>query len=413
MNKAVLLCSAVLAFFVFPLWLFSCKNMEGVVRAPSVSLQSVDITGISLKGVDLLCKLEVENPNAADLPFPKINWELFINASSFLSGTAESREPVKARSLTVLSVPLSFSYEEILSSFKSFKGRQSLAYSITLETRFPLPMLGDVVWNFDHTGRIPLVQMIAFHNLSSRIEKLDFTGADIVCSVEIDNPNPFPLPFPAIDYSYTVRNTGFITGTAEFPGSLAAEGRTPAEIRLRAAFPDLYRVIPALRTVGEAASLLSLSSLVVLPGFEGEKLALEISGSLPLLKEPVLSFRGISVKNIGLSKIDFEFGWDLDNPNGFVFELDDLDYSLLVNGNVWIQGKLAAKTSVAAGRKASIPVVVSVSDPALVKDLTEIITRGTDVNYELAGTAAYSSGLRLFSGSSLPFSFSGRTKLLR
>jgi LEA14-like dessication related protein len=412
-KKIILPCSAALTVFVFLLWAFSCKSITGVLRAPSVSLQSVDIAGLSLKGVDLVCKLNVENPNAAVIPFPEIDWELFINTGSFLSGTAENLGPIKAQSFTALSVPVSLSYEDILSTFKSFKGRQDLEYSITLETRFLLPMLGEMVWNFDHAGKIPLVRMIAFYNSSSRIENLDFDGVDIVCSVEIDNPNPFPIPFPKIDYSYTIRNTGFIAGTAEFPGSLAAEDRSTAEIRLRAAFPDLYRSIPALRTVGEAASLLSLSSPVVLPGFEGEKLSLEIPGSLPLLKTPVLSFRGISVKSIGLSKIDFEFGWDLDNPNGFVFELDDLDYSLLVNGNVWTQGKLAAKISIAAGKKALIPVVASLNDPALVKDLTDIITRGMDVNYEMTGTVVYSSGLRSFSGSSLPFSFSGRTKLLR
>jgi LEA14-like dessication related protein len=387
--------------------------MEGGFRAPSVSLRSVDITGISPEGVDLVCKLNVDNPNAAAIPSPEIGWELFINASSFISGTVEDREPVKARGLTVLSVPVSLSYGEILGAFKSFKGRQNLEYSITLETRFLLPMLGEMVWNFDHGGRVPLVQTIALHNPSSRIEKLDFDGADIVCSVEIDNPNPFSIPFPEIGYNYTVRNTGFITGIAEFPGSLAAGGRTTAEIRLRAAFADLYRSVPALRAVGEAASLLSLSFPVALPGFEGEQLSLEIPGSLPLLKAPVLGFRGINVKNIGLSKIDFEFGWDLDNPNGFAFEVDDLDYSFLVNGNVWTRGKLAAKINVAAGKRALIPVTFSVSEPALVKDLTDIITRGMDVNYELAGTAVYSSGLRSFSDSSLPFSFSGRTKLLR
>ncbi|MDR3174602.1 MAG: LEA type 2 family protein [Treponema sp.] len=415
MKKTVLLChiAAVLAVFVLSLWIFSCRSMEGVFRAPSVSLRSVDIAGISLKGVDLLCQLDVENPNAVDIPFPEIGWELFINAGIFLSGTVENQESIKARGLTVLNVPVSLSYEEILNTFKSFKGGQDVDYTIALETRFLLPVLGEMVRNFDYKGKIPLVRMIAFGNPSMRIERLDFSGADIVCSVDIDNPNAFPLPFPQIDYNYAVRNNSFITGTVESPGSLAAGARTPAEIRLQVVFSDLYRSIPSLRTVGEAGSLLSLSSLVSLPGFEEEKFSLEIPGSLPLLKVPVLSFRGISVKNISLSKIDLEFGWDLDNPNSFAFDVNNLEYSFLVNNNTWAQGNLAAKTNVAAGKKASIPVAVSISTPALVKDLTDIITRGVDVNYELAGTAAYDSSLRFFSGSSLPFNFSGRTKLRR
>jgi LEA14-like dessication related protein len=397
--------------FVFSLWFFSCRSLEGGFLAPSVSLGSVDIAGMSLEGVELLCKLNVENPNAVDIPPPRIGWEVFINGGPFLSGTVGDRGPVKARALTALDVPVSLGYGEIMNALKSFKGQDAL-YSITLEIRFLLPVLGELVWNFDYEGKIPLIRMIAFRDPSLRIENLDFNGADIVFSMDVENPNPFSLPFPAMDYIYAVRNSDVITGKAEFPGSLAP-GRTAAEIRLRVEFSDLYRSVPALRTLGEAAGLFSLSSLVVLPGFAGEKLGLELAGGIPLLKAPVLSFRGISVKSIGLSKIDFEFGWDLENPNSFALELDNFEYSLLVNNNTWIQGKLPAKAGVAAGRKLSIPAAVSIDAPALVKDLTDIITRGMDVNYEAAGTVTYGFNMRSYSPSPLPFNLSGRTKLLR
>jgi LEA14-like dessication related protein len=391
----------------------SCRTLEAVFREPSVSLQSVDITGISLEGVELLCRLDVENPNPVDIPFPEIGWELFINANTFLSGLAENQEPLKAGGRAAVNVPLSLSYGGILNTFKSLKGREDLDYSIDLETRFLLPLLGERLWHFEHRGKLPLPRMIAFRNPSLRIEKLDFEGADLVCSLDIDNPNPFPLPFPEIAYNYAVRNGDFITGTAEFPGSLAAEGPTTAAIRLRVVYSDLYRSFSALRSEGEAAALCSLTALVSLPGFGEEKFSLDVPGSLPLLKAPNLSFRGISVKNISLSKIDFEFGWDLDNPNGFNFELEGLEYSLLVNGSPWAQGRVEAKTNIAPGRKASIPAAVSITAPAVVKDLTGIITRGTDVSYELRGAAVYCSNLRTFSPSSVPFSLSGRTKLLR
>jgi LEA14-like dessication related protein len=365
------------------------------------------------EGLRLLCRLNVENPNSVPLPFPEIGWELFINSGSFLSGLAEAGEPLKAGGLTVLELPLYLGYGEILDTFKFLKGRESLDYHIDLETRFLLPVLGERIRRFEYQGKIPLLRMITFRNPSLRIEKLDFEGAGLVCSLDIGNPNPFPLPFPAIGYSYTVRNSSFITGTAEFPGSLAAEGSSLAEIRLRVPYSGLYQDFPALRTAGEAAGLLSLDSLVSLPGFGEERFRADLPGSLPLLKEPALSFRGISVKNIGLSKIDFEFGWDLDNPNGFGFWVEDIEYSLVVNNHPWARGKLAGQTDIAPGRKASIPAAVSLSDPAVVKDLTDIITRGTEVGYELSGAISYGSSLRGFSQPPIPFRLNGRTRLLR
>jgi LEA14-like dessication related protein len=387
--------------------------MEGVFREPSVSLHSVELAGISLKGVDLVCRVNVENPNPVTIPFPEIGWELFINTGSFLSGMVKNGEPVRARGVTVLNVPVSLSYTEFLDTFKSFRGRKDADYHLALETRFLLPVLGAWVRHFDYQGKFPLVQMISFRNPSFRVEKLDFGGADIHCSVDIDNPNPFPIPFPGMEYHYAVRNNGFVTGTVEAAGPLAAAALNPVNIRLRVVYSDLYRSFPSLETVGEAASLLSLSSLIVLPGFGEARLSLDIPGSLPLLKVPVLSFRGISVKNISLSKIDLEFGWDVENGNGFVFEVENLEYQLLVNNDTWAQGRAAEKMGLAPGRTAAIPVTVSISSPALVKDLTDIITRGMDVAYDLKGSVTFNSNLGAFAGQGLPFSFTGRTRLRR
>jgi LEA14-like dessication related protein len=408
MKKTVTL----LGLLVFCLGFSSCKSLGIGVRAPSVSLHSVEITGVSLKGVEMLCTLNVENPNPVSLSFPEIDWELFINSNSFISGIVENKEMLEARKITVVTIPLSLDYAGLLTTLKSFKGRKDVDYQINLGTRFLLPILGERVWNFEHDGKIPLVQMIAFRNPAFKIEKLDFTGVDILLSVDVENPNPFPVPFPETEYNYAVRNSNFITGTVEQSGSLAA-GLTPVNIRLRVVYSDLYRNFSALGSAGEAFSLFSLSSQLSLPGYDREKISLDISGTLPLLKPPVLSFRGITVKNISLSRIDLEFGLDVENPNGFNLGIRDLDYSLTVNNTPWTQGKVSESPELSAGRKTTIPVTVSINTPALVKDLTTLITQGMDVTYDLRGNLALSSNLEGFFDIGAPYSLTGRTKLRR
>jgi LEA14-like dessication related protein len=391
----------------------SCRTLNVALREPVVSLHSVDVTDVSMTGVELLCKVDVENPNSLDIPFPEIDWELFINTNSFISGIVENKKSIKARSVTVVDVPVRLSYVELLNTVKSLKGRQEADYQIVLGARFLLPVLGERIWNFEHAGKIPLVQMIAFRNPSFTVEGLDFTGADILCSVDIYNPNVFPIPFPDINYIYAVRSNNFVTSTVEHPGPLAAEALTPVLIRLRVVYSDLYRNFSALRSVGEVPCLLSLNSRLVLPGHENEPFSLEIPGNLPLLKLPVISFRGISVKNISLSKIDFVFGWDVDTPNSFTLELRDLGYELLVNNSRWAEGRVRGNPELAAGRKTAIPLTVSVNSSSMVKDLTDIITRGMEVTYDLSGTAAFGSDLPGFSAPGVPFSFTGRTRLRR
>jgi LEA14-like dessication related protein len=252
--------------------------------------------------------------------------------------------------------------------------------------------------------------MISFRDPAFEITALDFNGLDIRFSLNIDNPNQFPVPFPDISYNYEVRNNGFITGMAEHPAVLEAGRLNPLEIRLRIAYADLYRSFSALKDIGEAACLLSLSSRVSLPGFGERRFSLDIPGLIPLLKPPVLSFKGISVKKISLSKIDFEFGWNVDNPNIYAFEAEDLRYEFLVDGSSWVRGQVGETVKIAPGRKSDILVAVAVTSPSLVKELTDVITRGKDLGYQLVGSVTFSSGPAGFSDTHVPFDLSGRTR---
>jgi LEA14-like dessication related protein len=391
----------------------SCRTLEAAFREPVVSLRQVELTNLSSGGMDLICFLDLENPNTMPLPFPEVAWELFVGAASFRSGMVPEDEAISPGSVKTLEIPLRLTYTELRDGLKFLGGRKDADYQISLETRFLLPVLGERVWNFEHRGKLPLVQMISLRDPRFTIERLDFSGADIICSLNVDNPNPFPVPFPEMGYDYAVRNGNFVTGTVEHPGDLAAGGLTAVDIRLRVVYSDLYRSFPPLRSAGEAACLLSLSSLVSLPGLEEERLSLDIPGNLPLLKEPVLSVGGIGVKNIALSKIDLEFGLDVDNPSGFDFRIERLEYNVLVNNRPWAKGIADPRLVLAAGRKTALPVTVTIDSASLVKDVTDIITRGMDVAYNVTGNMTAGSSLEGFSPSSIPIALSGRARLRR
>ncbi|MDR0301270.1 MAG: hypothetical protein LBI04_03045, partial [Treponema sp.] len=70
--------------------LATCQSLSSAVEEPVLSLQSVDLEKISLTGAELLCKINVENPNSIDIPLPEIGWEFFVSNNSFLSGIIKS-----------------------------------------------------------------------------------------------------------------------------------------------------------------------------------------------------------------------------------------------------------------------------------------------------------------------------------
>ncbi|MDR2375479.1 MAG: LEA type 2 family protein [Treponema sp.] len=389
----------------------SCRTFGAAFRQPGVFLHSVDIAAINLQGIQLICSMEVENPNSFDLPFPEIDWEIFINDSSFLSGAVTEGQVMGPGSSRIPDIRLDLDYTALVGAAGSSGDLKEIEYQLVLETRFLLPVQGEWIANFEHQGKLPLVQMISFRDPSFEITNLDFNGLDVTFSMNVDNPNLFPIPFPDISYNYEVRNNGYITGMVGHPDLLQAGILSPVNIRLRIEYSDLYRSFSVLKTIGEAACLLSLSSRISLPGFSQTRLFMDIPGILPLLKTPVVSFKGISVKAITLSKIDFEFGWNVNNPNIFSFEAEDIRYGFLVNDTFWVQDRLIeGVTKIAPGTETIILATVTINTPSLVKELTDIITKGKDVSYNLKGAMTIFSGPAGFSGSSMSFDLNGRIR---
>jgi hypothetical protein len=74
-------------------------------------------------------------------------------------------------------------------------------------------------------------------------------------------------------------------------------------------------------------------------------------------------------------------------------------------------GKVPGTPVIEANKKTLIPLAISVSGLAMVKDITEIITRGSDAAYTCGGNLNLGGGLPGMSDFNMPFNFTGNTKL--
>ena len=267
--------------------LTTCQTLGSVFSEPKLSLKSMELTGISFTAVDLLCKVNVENPNPIDIPFPEIDWEFFVNNNSFVEGIVKNDQSIKSRSVTVVDIPLRMTYTDLFNAVKSLVDAKEADYLLSLGAKFALPILGDKVWRLEHAGKFPV------------------------------------------------------------------------------------------------------------------------------LRAPSLSFRGISVKNVSLTRLDFELNWEVENKNSFAINVKDLSYNFAVNNSQWASGKVPGAPSLPPDTKTLIPLSFSVNSLALVKDITGIISAGADVAYACGGNMNLGGSLPLLKDINIPFNFNGTTKLRR
>jgi len=285
MHKPFAKPTAVLAVLLCAVLFTNCQSLRSVFREPVVSLNSVEIADISFTGIQLLCKVNIENPNAFDIPFPQTDWEFFINDNSFIKATIKNDEPLRQRGTTVVEVPISFEYLQVFNTFLSLRGTNQADYKVALDMKFTFPILGEKVLSLQHEGVFPVLHL------------------------------------------------------------------------------------------------------------------------------PTIGFAGIRAKNISLAAIEFDVIWEIDNSNSFAMNVNDLSYSIAVNNSQWASGRVPNAPQISAERKTQIPLAITINSLSMVRDITEIITRGTGAAYSCNGNISLGADLPGLKDYNASFNFAGNTAL--
>jgi LEA14-like dessication related protein len=275
---------AVILTVVCVLGFSTCQSLglESVIREPVFAVSSVDLTAVTFTGVDMIGKIMVNNPNAFSIPFPELNWELFINTNSFIRGTIKNDTVITSKNTTIIDVPINVSYEGIYNSFRSFQNTREAVYVFAIDAKFTLPVLGEKTYHF------------------------------------------------------------------------------------------------------------------------------EVPGELPLVKIPVIDFKGITLKTLTIQRAELELIWEVENQNNFSLTIDEFNFELAVNQSSWGKGNVQNSPVVRGNGKVLIPLTVSLNSLNILREITNITVRRSDFTYTCNGAMGFSGDLPGLRGISLPFNFNGR-----
>jgi LEA14-like dessication related protein len=402
------------SFFTLPLLLFlvctACRSFTPAMKEPVLSLNALDLSGVNFTGVDLIARVTVENPNAFGIPFPQLDWEFFINAGSFIKGTVKNDNTIKARTAAVVDIPFSLSYQGIYHTFQSLRGSQEADYTLVLNAAFPTAVQGKT-YTFKTGGVLPLPRMPLISAPAFSIARLDFNGLGIVCTFNVENPNEFPVPSPRIAWDYLVEGNSLVKSSLEDPRLIPAKAVSPVDIRVDIAYSDLYQAIRSLPGGREAPFVVAVKADFPIPALEGLSEALDISGTIPLIRQPELRFRGVGARNISLERAEFLLTWEVENPNSFELTIEAFDYDFAVNNTPWAQGRVADVPKLGPNKTTAIPLIITINSLAMIRDVTGIMSRRADVTYACGGTMRLSGGPPGLAPLDMSFNFTGSTKL--
>jgi LEA14-like dessication related protein len=231
----------------------------------------------------------------------------------------------------------------------------------------------------------------------------------MLAKINVENGNPFSIPFPEIDWKLYIGDASFLNGTVKNDKKITANSTTTVEIPFHVPYEGLYKAIGNLLNADEASYRVDIGVRFPIPVLQNKTFNSSYSGSLPMLKMPVLSFSGVKFNSLTLTKLEFVLSWAVENKNAFAISLDKLGYNFSVNGSSWVQGQTPAGLNLAARKTTQVPVTVSVNSLALIRDIVSLAGSGQSAVFSCTGEASLRPVFEGLEALSLPFSFAGNT----
>jgi LEA14-like dessication related protein len=110
------------------LFLSGCPSR--MITRPSVAIQEIRLTGLSLTGATLTFLVELENPNGFGLTVTKFTYSIYLNDRPVATGETTEAVSIPRRSTTPVSLPLKTAFRDFEKGLASLIGSDRVEYRI-------------------------------------------------------------------------------------------------------------------------------------------------------------------------------------------------------------------------------------------------------------------------------------------
>ncbi|HFE64632.1 MAG TPA: hypothetical protein ENK14_09505 [Caldithrix sp.] len=221
--KPVFLLIKTLPIFLF----FHCDTVQQLakIQKPTLSVERVKITSLNFESIGLTFDLKVFNPNKLAVTLAGFDYDFLLNNASFLKGSRDTVQTIKAKGESILQIPIRLGFRDLYRTFQELKAQDSTAYKLNCGLSFNLPILGKTRIPVSKTGFLPLPKLLKIKVQSLKLNKLGFTGADLLLNLQLDNPNAFRVFLNKLNYNFTVDGQSWVSGLLNQQQEVGAKGK--------------------------------------------------------------------------------------------------------------------------------------------------------------------------------------------
>lgn len=215
-----------------------CSFLErsGAWVQPEVKVVDNRLVGLSLTKALLELELEVSNPNRYSIVVGALDFQLDLQDAKILAGQQPQGNKLAAGKTQRIILPLEVEFSELGRFIKNLSGLNAVTYVVAGGMSFDIPVAGPIRAPYQVKGELPIPRMPKFSLAGVEQKRLSLTGADLVLSLELDNPNKFDLLVNKLNYSLALNGHSVTSGGLTEQIKVAAAGKSKVDIPVNLAF---------------------------------------------------------------------------------------------------------------------------------------------------------------------------------
>lgn len=253
-----------------------------------------------------------------------------------------------------------------------------------------------------------------------RTEALDPSRVRFLFEVRTSNPGPRALPGLSLDCR--LEAGGIPAGLSEAPG--AGGAGSPGPVGPFSLGPGEERVwsfegtadLRSLPASGPDEVPWRIAAVLSAPGpdgIPGEVGSARTEGTVPRVREPLLTIRSIVLVRHELVNVLLELVLDVENPNPFPVEFSAASYRFHGEGRKWASGKVDRPASVPARGSAEVRLPILLNFTETGRDLFDLVAKLQVVRFRLEGQARVTAPLPFLPEFRMDFDRSGAVQVER
>ncbi len=246
---------------------------------------------------------------------------------------------------------------------------------------------------------------------SAKLTKLSFSELTLLFNLKISNPNQVGLKLSGFSYELLINDSTFVAGDQTKGLEIAAKDESTVQLPITMEYKRLFDTFRSL--IKEQRSSYELRGVFSfdVPVLGDVSVPVHKEGEFPVLRFPEISFEALRIVRLGLTTATLELNVFLSNPNPIGLSVNNLVYSLSINGDLWATGSQMETAVIPSNGRGilSVPIDIKVLDVG--RSAFALVEKEKSARFQLNGAVGFSTTLPIMGHTDLPFELSGSLKI--